>query len=323
MCVSTRWANYDLAMLDEQAAAWTTPPDSIFHYTTLDGARSILENGTLRATHVQFMNDRDELVFKDEVLGHIGNLEAQEEENLSGDYGWGEVANEAYSAANHGDSLMVACFTELEDDLSMWRGYGDQGVMIEFDTNALRRVTQPSVLSRVLYVDDFRGDPDARDRVELLARRWWRGRQLAGGHALAGLQAVVKRALWSAEREVRLVWHEHTHEDNGSRPGGPFRRMSFSVGQYGLRPHIDYPLAKRTDLGVAEAGGLLIWEPDVIRSITIGPGPFQEENVAAFKMLVKRLQDLHDWAAYHLRDLYDDHPHWVQVDVRGSRIGMR
>ncbi|MGN7187711.1 DUF2971 domain-containing protein [Microbacterium enclense] len=310
-------------MLDEQAAAWTTPPDSIFHYTTLDGARSILENGTLRATHVQFMNDRDELVFKDEVLGHVGDLEEQEEENLSGDYGWNEVASKAYSAASHGDSLVVACFTELEDDLSMWRGYGDQGVMIEFDTDALRRVTQPSFLSRVLYVDDFRRDQDARDRVELMARRWWRGNPVVGSPALAGLQAVVKKAVWSAEREVRLVWHEHTHEGDGSQLGGPFRRMSFSVGQYGLRPHIDYPLAKRIDSDVAHAGGLLIWEPNVIRSITVGPGPFQGENVAAFEMLTRKLQDLHEFAAYHLRERYDDHPHWVQVGVRGSRIGMR
>jgi len=67
------------------------PLTSIFHYTDLAGAIAILSNGTLRATHAEFMNDMRQLAFKQELWGRISHLEPSDDEQWDPDHSWPEA----------------------------------------------------------------------------------------------------------------------------------------------------------------------------------------------------------------------------------------
>jgi len=161
----------------------------------------------------------------------------------------------------------------------MWRGYGDQGISIEFDVELLRQTTLPPFVARMVYADEPLDDA-AFGEIETLARDWQRSARRGPEDAgLVGLIAPVKTREWQAESEVRLVWHEHTHLESHT---DSFENMGFTLGRYGIRLHIDYVFD--TDHN---------WVQGIIKTVWVGPGRFQEENVRALRLLMlKHVREL-------------------------------
>ena len=98
-------------------------PDLVYHYTSAQGLRGIVENDRLWATHVRYLNDFREIEHGCDVVR--ATLTKQREGKAS------EVVREfldlALTSFNLNEQLdvCVACFSENGDLLSQWKMYGD------------------------------------------------------------------------------------------------------------------------------------------------------------------------------------------------------
>ncbi len=104
------------------------PTQPLFHYTSLDGMRSIVEQRALWATEIRYLNDAKELAH----LGELLRIEAGiylEHADISDSSA--EVLRQFRDwlafRFEDGPLLFVACFTEAGNLLSQWRGYCSHG----------------------------------------------------------------------------------------------------------------------------------------------------------------------------------------------------
>ena len=105
-----------------------TVPKKLYHYTSKDGFLGIIENKTLWASEILFMNDGKEACIPLEILKEL--LEENKNE-------WKDFL-ELYESVR-GVETYVISFSEKKDDLNMWRAYGDNasGICIEFNSCTL------------------------------------------------------------------------------------------------------------------------------------------------------------------------------------------
>jgi hypothetical protein len=119
----------------------------LHHYTSGHGLLGIIGSGSIWATKIQYMNDSKEFVHAIELADRsIRTRKAAQ-------------SNERFSALcdaliEHlerisGMAFYVACFSEVEDSLSQWRGYCPSGFgySIGFDGDKLREIATPQGFS--------------------------------------------------------------------------------------------------------------------------------------------------------------------------------
>ncbi len=144
----------------------TTQPETLYHYTTVEGLLGIVRSRSLWVSDVEFMNDAQELRFgrpelRAALVEQADRLCPPESED-SPDCSRATLLR---SAAEHLDqpagifasrqwhAVYVACFCESEDLLSQWRGYGSSGgFAIGFrrsSLEALERAATPSLDERL------------------------------------------------------------------------------------------------------------------------------------------------------------------------------
>jgi Protein of unknown function (DUF2971) len=114
-------------------------PPELWHYTNANGLIAIIKTGTLYATQITCLNDNlEQRYFGDLVHEAVIARRAQGLDDrlrvLS------NLANEALSIRDFSTAWhFVTCFSEAEDDLGQWRGYGggECGYCIGFDSSRL------------------------------------------------------------------------------------------------------------------------------------------------------------------------------------------
>jgi hypothetical protein len=125
---------------------WLTKPipETLWHYTSLQGFLSIVASKHIFATDMRYLNDREEFVhaqaFVDQVISELDEID----EN-----GWG--GRQAAKTFTEGlftrgvlspkySQVFVASFSTAEDQLSQWRAYsrGSTGVSLGFDLRNIR-----------------------------------------------------------------------------------------------------------------------------------------------------------------------------------------
>lgn len=116
------------------------PPKILFHYTSLDGARGIIESRSLRLTKVAYLNDRSELAFAIRLFRGAADrlspsVEGEDRKSLLA-----ETARQLGSFEQ--TNICVASFCEDRDLLSQWRSYGSagRGVALGFSGPVLSRI---------------------------------------------------------------------------------------------------------------------------------------------------------------------------------------
>lgn len=107
---------------------------SIYHYTSINGIKGILSSKKLWFTHIDYMNDQDEVLAGAEQLKKVGL------ENCAGQYS--EILKtEAEQISNQDHKAFVCCFSLKRDELSMWNYYTkdlhNQGYNLGFDYKQL------------------------------------------------------------------------------------------------------------------------------------------------------------------------------------------
>jgi hypothetical protein len=219
-------------------------PATVYHYTTAEGLRGIVQEATLRATNFSFLNDPSEVQYgRDLALALLEDAITstplarrnliEHTRNALQD----KVLSESY----------VSCFTELSDDLGQWRAYGSlaaERYCIGFDGHELAGIFGSRPGGRfveILY------KPAAQEELlgSLLSRAWtyvekagiavdgWPdfARVIAG--TIASRLAELKNPAYAAEAEWRIIrWHDGLEHD----------RLSFDTSRGVLRPYLPAPL---------------------------------------------------------------------------------
>lgn len=103
--------------------------NSIYQYTDLNAVQSIIKSNRVRATHFKFLNDYSEALHGIDLI--IEQLAKDRDLHF---VVYQSFKNRVYKVLD-GLNIYVASFTDAEDRLSMWRGYG--GYAIEFDKSAV------------------------------------------------------------------------------------------------------------------------------------------------------------------------------------------
>jgi len=251
-----------------------------YHYTDVNGLIGILENGKIWATNINYLNDQSEITYcKDLILSISKKLErkcigASKKlilevrdyfENYSGD-------SDAY----------VACFCEVNDLLSQWRGYASNSggyaigiapsrhICINWDEDKTNDVklrmypviydpkTQKGKITRAInrtckYLNDQKVEKkaDYTSAKNLLFE------------TLFIFLHTFKNPVFSEERERRVIIFSPDES-----------LIKVRKGAYGLLPYIEIPI--RFD------------EYQLIDSITLGPGSHKTLVSRSVKHLLKQ-----------------------------------
>jgi hypothetical protein len=291
-----------------QAAVWSSirashrelkSPGPLYHYTDATGLKGIVESGTIRATHISFMNDASEYL-------HAVSLLAREiEETLGVEKNPLRVSllNEirdpvVLTRPQDVAPYFVACFSAAENSLNQWRAYsrGEGGYSIGFDANQLdqRILKLNGILSPVNY------DPSEQAKLvrDLLAwalseyqklaealpldqrdehRKSWAHMLLWRATAAA---PIVKNPAFVEEQEWRLIQMPLLKEDIRfvSRQTGlaPFTELRLGDPQVGASDRVvrlGHPLPDRLPI-------VKLWS---------GPGRATDTSLLAGRTLLEQM----------------------------------
>jgi len=126
----------------------------LWHYTTAQGAKGILENKTLRASDVRYLNDPNEeqLMLRAMVAASNSRLREAPGKPLRGPAAL--VAGSGLTDIIRSD--YVASFSSLADDLLQWRLYAEDGAgyAIEFDSAKLVDRIEDRMLVECRYLPE-------------------------------------------------------------------------------------------------------------------------------------------------------------------------
>lgn len=128
-------------------------PEILYHYTTWEGLRGIIESKSLWATNINFLNDRNE--FRDSLRLLRNRIEEQDDSTRAVSNERPEPLIEVLSALSK--NVYVASFSRNPDQLGQWRGYctDDSAFSVGFNAGKIREqsklVRSVSVLGECLY----------------------------------------------------------------------------------------------------------------------------------------------------------------------------
>lgn len=154
-------------------SAYGEPPRRLHHYTTLNGLLGITSSQSLWASDVRYMNDASEFSYAVDLVSKVvSETFAKVESKVIR-----QLLPEHSGYANtfeYGHRPFVACFCEVEDLLSQWRGYrsGEVGYSLGMDLSSLSTsgdLPPNTHLRRVIYDPDEQ-EREVRDVVEVWLR---------------------------------------------------------------------------------------------------------------------------------------------------------
>jgi hypothetical protein len=255
------------------------PPARLYHYTTADGARGIVESQTIWGSDARYLNDSGELTYIDKVVATAASeLRPQYAEGVAADFLDGATMG-LFGAS--GDRVYVVCFCAHGDQLSQWRGYprDGRGFALGFDAQTVKGAA-PLLLRKVLY-DEREQVREVRD-VLVFFCDWlssvvpddaWRTSLcslalLEAGHVLAECLFSFKHQAFSEEAEWRLVQVSRGELDDA---------VQIRTGPFGLVPYIEM----RPTWHLPRISPLL-----PIADVVVGPTPHQALATNAMRTLL-------------------------------------
>lgn len=224
-----KYRDFSKSKIPEMGSVQFDKNTTLWHYTNGAGLLGIIENGTLRATHVACVNDSTETLYASRLytkalakLANNGKIDEREKQfllRLIDDIG--ETPGQPANAAS---KFFITCFSDSPDDVNQWLKYGGQhgenGYAIGFKADQLP-FDPHSLVVKVSYDSELHlklADDAARStltfyREGLVGDRladptqWATEFFKAWDHALYRLTPLLKDACFSSELEFRMV-HE-------------------------------------------------------------------------------------------------------------------
>lgn len=167
---------------------------TVYHYTSAEGLRGIIENAEIWLTNTKFVNDTTECRALWQLTGLFGAGK------LTNPY----VRKRLESGEREDDSLYIGSFSKAENSLEQWRAYG--GFCVGFDVSKM--VRKGFNLHRCVYEK-----ADIHDWIiEKSSLGEWGGDDICDrwkGYAADSLLATASRKYKSRdyrhEKEIRLI----------------------------------------------------------------------------------------------------------------------
>ncbi|SHH32198.1 DUF2971 domain-containing protein [Bradyrhizobium erythrophlei] len=259
------------------------PVTEVWHYTTAQGLIAILNDGKMYSTQISCLNDSlEQRYFGDLVHAGVKKLITTNNEQAVGillQAADNLLSNRDFAALGH----FVICFSEVEDDLGQWRGYGGGqcGYAIGFDYlklfSALPSIRADALLAPMNYdlarqtfvVDDLLRNAQLFFTAGLSGRdvqRWANEFLAAFSGEMDIFACITKHPAFAAEKERRIITRLNNGETN---------LLEFRQKQTLLARHL--PIDLRVSAGLLP-----------ITRICVGPGPAQRvSQVSVGDLLIK------------------------------------
>jgi hypothetical protein len=127
-------------------------PTTLYHYTTAEGLNGILENHSVWASSINFLNDSEEFQYAfEEMVGIIGRV-------IGTRWDLNHILDRVddYLVKSRGVHVGVFSLSEEKDLLSQWRAYAQNGFAIGFNVERLQRVaeSQGYTLAKCIYKEE-------------------------------------------------------------------------------------------------------------------------------------------------------------------------
>ena len=202
-----------------------SPETVVWHYTKGAALQSIIETGTIYATQVSCLNDSSEMryasgLFKRALLALVPKYANNPVvESFLQKY-LGLIEDTPDMPTHAPSKFMVACFTELEDDLTQWNGYckGENGYAIGFRLKGLFYNDGNSLVVRVNY-DQALHEKVAAEVAEATVRFYLEGLPSNPAEVetwkdsffvnwdtrITRLAPMIKDPSFAAEKEFRII----------------------------------------------------------------------------------------------------------------------
>lgn len=276
----------------------TQLPKTLYHYTDAAGLKGIIESGTMRATHIAFMNDASEYLHAVSLLTDSIRL-AKTRQLSSLQRKLIEEIEQPVALTRPQDSgpYFVTCFSSAENSLNQWRAYGrgEGGFCIGFDAVQLRSqlnhkhcfispaIYDPSVqLGLVEELVDWaiaEYPKVAANHVENEAahRTQWARTFLWLATAAA---PIMKNPSFAEEQEWRLIYALQSKWD-----------VRFLAKSIGLAPYVELELGKAQSAADPDQTSRLKRPlPDKlpINALWSGPGRATETSLLAGRTLLEQ-----------------------------------
>lgn len=222
--------------------ASASPPPVLYHYTSVDAFRSILDTQSLWFTNVAYMNDEGEEI-------HVVNVISDAVRDVCDELGYDDhigLVSRVFQQ-RFGLDFYALSLSERDDDLGQWRGYGHGigGIAIGLSCDGLK----PAGRSRIEVVKIDYDRPSQISEIADITRRFLglynELKDQTPKSALARLRTMLFRYLgadltyaalryksrhWVGESEWRLIIARHGPEANND--------VKFRTGPIGLTPYI-------------------------------------------------------------------------------------
>lgn len=279
------------------------PVECIYHYTTLDGFISILENRDFWISNINFMNDSREFIDgKNMFIKYLKNKTSQDTEHAEF---YNELENIVNSDSSTGfynidrNDIFALSFCDKGDLLTQWQVYGKNGIAIGFENelttyNAMTfmneeryietiKHTDPNkilpnneikmVLHNVIYKEDLKIKifsniiDKAKYFLDSLGEKIYEQLLQDVTDALFTVFPLMKDINFEHEREKRFLYpvrDENIHFRNRNGIILPYIKMK--ILDVNCRPHIKFP----------------------VKEIVIAPGDRQEYIATSVKYFLQK-----------------------------------
>lgn len=260
---------------DEHREFPTTP---LYHYTSMESFKNIVETKRVFATNIYYMDDDAELSYGIDILKkkceEIKRESSGKDTEIVEQYiAWLEIMSQPARP------FYVCCFTEEDDDLNQWRSYTPPrlGINIGFDAPPIveRMTAQMWKFESCIYGKKHQSNLiDAFLEQFVNANRKWGTDQPGNegyttnfertGNFVFNFLARLKHPAYSEEKEWRLI----------SPMMQSMRNVKFRVGRSMLVPYVDVEIYGSQDNKLD------------IQRIVIGPTPHNELALKSIRSLM-------------------------------------
>jgi hypothetical protein len=181
-----------------------TPPETVFHYTSIDAAISIINNQCLWLSNINFLNDHQENSIIRNILSEI-----KSNPDDAASYMALSVAKMLfkYIESPPKSDTFVISFCKNGDLLSQWRGYGR--LSIGFNAKEFQHNFEHMRLVKIIY-DNVKQCNFVYSAIQKIASSAENGEEVIREFSLASsifqvLSAHFKNAAFSEENEWRFI----------------------------------------------------------------------------------------------------------------------
>lgn len=235
----------------------------VYHYCSLEGFLSIIQNASLWMSDISKSNDCLESIYiRNKIQNRIKCGLEVDSENL-------HAQETGYRISGELDDSMLAyvvCFSERRDCLSQWRGYADDGKGISVGFCKKKLELLPKIMHHNLSFSKVIYDENQQEKyVNKVAEEIFRNMEFKG-IGLAGIEfnsnhrdefAIYKNPSFEEEREWRLILNSFPKWEEIKVGDMSFTEPSFRISEGQLISYVELSFANV--------------KSDFVKEIWIGP----------------------------------------------------